>query len=234
MKSFNILLTFGMMVLYLSAFSQQKTVIKKSKDIFGNTVIEDNKGNKKTISKDIFGNTVIEDNKGNKKTIGKDIFGNAIIGSNQARYKIGRDIFGNLEYEQNYQRRAYLKKDIFDAWIFTDANNNELAYSKEFWADINRASSGNEESVFLDMIAMCRNAKNYKGKYSVDIFGNLQFANSYNEKASLSKDIFNQFIYEDSKGNKITYSADEWTYGCDRFSSDKQAFLYLIDKYLFN
>ena len=42
---------------YLEVNQKQKTV---KKDIFGNTVIEDDKGNKKTIKKDIFGNTIIE------------------------------------------------------------------------------------------------------------------------------------------------------------------------------
>ena len=35
--------------------------------------------NRKTIKKDIFGNTIIEDNKGHKQIIKKDIFGNSTI-----------------------------------------------------------------------------------------------------------------------------------------------------------
>ncbi len=46
---------------------------------FGNTIIEDNNGNKKTIKKDIFGNTIIEDSKGHRQIIKKDIFGNSTI-----------------------------------------------------------------------------------------------------------------------------------------------------------
>ena len=44
-----------------------------------NTVIENNKGYKKTIKTDIFGNKIIEDNHGKKQIIKKDIFGNVII-----------------------------------------------------------------------------------------------------------------------------------------------------------
>ena len=44
-----------------SVTNQGKKTIKK--DIFGDTVIEDNHGNRKTIKKDIFGDTVIEDNR---------------------------------------------------------------------------------------------------------------------------------------------------------------------------
>lgn len=60
-----------------SKINQRKQTV--TKDIFGNTVIEDSRGNKKTIKKDIFGDTVIEDGRGNKKVIKKDIFDNIII-----------------------------------------------------------------------------------------------------------------------------------------------------------
>ena len=52
---------------------------KASKRYLGNTVIENNKGYKKTIKTDIFGNKIIEDNHGKKQIIKKDIFGNVII-----------------------------------------------------------------------------------------------------------------------------------------------------------
>lgn len=60
-----------------SVTNQGKKTIKK--DIFGDTVIENNKGYKKTIKTDIFGNKIIEDNHGKKQIIKKDIFGNVII-----------------------------------------------------------------------------------------------------------------------------------------------------------
>lgn len=60
-----------------SKINQRKRTV--TKDIFGNTIIEDDKGNKKTIKKDIFGNLIIEDRNGNKKVIKKDIFDNIII-----------------------------------------------------------------------------------------------------------------------------------------------------------
>ncbi len=46
-------------------------VIRKllKKIFLGNTIIEDNNGNRKTVKKDIFGNTIIEDNKGHKQII---------------------------------------------------------------------------------------------------------------------------------------------------------------------
>lgn len=83
-----------------SVTNQGKKTIKK--DIFGDTVIEDNRGNRKSIKKDIFGNTVIENNKGYKKTIKTDIFGNKIIEDNHGKKQIvKKNIFGNVIIE-NY------------------------------------------------------------------------------------------------------------------------------------
>lgn len=81
-----------------SKINQRKQTV--TKDIFGNTIIEDDKGNKKTIKKDIFGNTIIEDSKGNKKTIKKDIFGDTVIEDGRGNKKvIKKDIFDNIIIE---------------------------------------------------------------------------------------------------------------------------------------
>ena len=76
-----------------SVTNQGKKTIKK--DIFGDTVIEDNHGNRKTIKKDIFGDTVIEDNRGNRKTIRKDIFGDTVIGHFLSYDRLGTETDGN-------------------------------------------------------------------------------------------------------------------------------------------
>ena len=55
------------------------SIISFPKDIFGNTIIEDDKGNRTTIKKDIFGNEIIEYGNGHGKIIKKDIFGNTVI-----------------------------------------------------------------------------------------------------------------------------------------------------------
>ncbi len=49
------------------------------KDILGNIIIRDDKGNRTTIKKDIFGNEIIEYGNGHGKIIKKDIFGNTVI-----------------------------------------------------------------------------------------------------------------------------------------------------------
>ena len=49
------------------------------KDILGNIIIRDDKGNRTTIKKDIFVNEIIEYGNGHGKIIKKDIFGNTVI-----------------------------------------------------------------------------------------------------------------------------------------------------------
>lgn len=60
---------------------QGKRTVKK--DILGNIIIEDDRGNRKTVKKDIFGNLTIEDDKGNRKTVREDILGNITIEDNK-------------------------------------------------------------------------------------------------------------------------------------------------------
>lgn len=122
----------------LRTHSGEKGVEEKvSKDIFGNTVIEDNSGNKKTIGKDIFGNTVIEDNKGNKTTVKTDISGNKVIEDNKGNKKtISKDIFGNTVIEDNKGNKTTVKTDIFGNKVIEDNKGNKLTVKKDIHGDI--------------------------------------------------------------------------------------------------
>ena len=60
-----------------SGVAQGRETVEK--DILGNIIIRDDKGNRTTIKKDIFGNEIIEYGNGHGKIIKKDIFGNTVI-----------------------------------------------------------------------------------------------------------------------------------------------------------
>lgn len=60
-----------------SGVAQGRETVEK--DILGNNIIRDDKGNRTTIKKDIFGNEIIEYGNGHGKIIKKDIFGNTVI-----------------------------------------------------------------------------------------------------------------------------------------------------------
>lgn len=148
--------------------------------------------------------------------------------------KIERDIFGYLQYEGGNDRKATLKKDIFDAWIYTDSRNNEVEFSKEYWDDILGNFNQNDTRAFIWLIDMCADLSNYKEKYKIDIFGYQQYENNQRESASLKKDIFDKMIYEDNRGNKIEFSENQWRKMLKRHRSDKKVFMDLIQRYLFD
>ena len=60
-----------------SGVDQERETVEK--DILGNIIIRDDKGNRTTIKKDIFGNEIIEYGNGHVKIIKKYIFGNTVI-----------------------------------------------------------------------------------------------------------------------------------------------------------
>lgn len=233
MKRYHILSVLCAFLLSVNFYAQGNRTI----DAGGNTIADDGV-TKRIIKKDVFGNTVIEDNNGNKLTIGnkttkkKDIFGNTVIESRGNKIKVGRDIFGYLEYEDN-SKKASLKKDIFDAWIYSDSNGNEIKYSKEFWADIKKGFRNDEEKIFFWLLDICKSVTDFKEEYKVDIFGYLEYKNSLKETASLKEDIFDNIIYKDSKDNEIKYSKDIWNKTFKRKGSKYKAFSGLVHSYLY-
>jgi len=88
--------------------------LKISKNIFGDTEVQDNYGNKTTIGKNIFGETEIKDNKDNKTTIRKNIFGDTEIEDSKGnKTTIKKNIFGDTEIEDSKGNKTTIKKNIF-------------------------------------------------------------------------------------------------------------------------
>lgn len=182
-----------------------------------------------TSRRGIYDDAIVENKKDRKRKIREDIFGNTIIETRNNKIKIGRDIFGYLQYEDNTMK-ASLKKDVFDNTVYTDSKGNEIKYSKEYWADINEDFRNNEEGIFMWLIEVCSETRNFKEEYSVDIFGYLQYKNSRNETSSLKKDIFDNTIYSDTKGNEIKYSKEYWAdINRDFRNDERDIFMWLID-----
>jgi len=217
-----------------------------STDIHGNLNYQ-NQGFRATLSKDIFDNRIYKDSRHNEASYSKDIWEEAFSGfkgnerkilfwlinsfrgleNTKERYK--RNIHGNFEYTYN-DFKATLSKNIFDEAVFKDNFGNELKYSKEFWADIIEDFEGNEMEVFHWMNDQCRNKKNYKAEFKVDIFGYLQYKNSKGEKATLSKDIFDKIKYQDSVGSKIEFTEERWNKLTKRYGSQTRVFMSILSK----
>lgn len=112
--------------------SSNKKVYKK--DIFGNTIVQDENGRViATIKKDIFGNQIEEDGKGGRKVYKKDIHGNTIVkdekGNTIATFK--QDIFGNQIEEDGTGGKKVYKKDIFGNIVVQDGSGRVIGTYKK-------------------------------------------------------------------------------------------------------
>lgn len=219
-------------------------------DIKGDLIYEDREGNKASLSKNIFGDKIYKDNRNNEITYASDIWDDvfpefrsekqilswlveSLRNAKNLKEKYKRNIHGNLEYEKN-GFKASLSKSIFDEGIYKDSYDNEIKYSKEYWAEILSDFKNKDVQIFFWMIDQCHDIKNYKEEYKIDIFGHQQFKNSRNQTASLSKNIFDKMIYKDSSGTTIEYSLKEWDRIAKRNQSDKKAFINLVQRHLLN
>lgn len=101
---------------------------------------------------DIFGSTVIEDNRGNKSETGTDIFGNRTHRerSNGRDISLSRDLRGALQYRSD-GNTASLGVDIFGKWKYEDSAGNKFEFGDAAWSKLLRRY-GNDERVFFFLI----------------------------------------------------------------------------------
>lgn len=90
------------------------------------------------------------------------------------RISVTTDIFGDLQYsDDDMKYKATLKKDIFDALIFTDNKQNSITYEKKF-IDIKfpgiLSNKQRKTDMFMDLIREQFDNQKYVTKYSVTIF----------------------------------------------------------------
>jgi hypothetical protein len=105
-----------------------------------------------TYKVNIFDKVVIEDNRNKKIEYGDDIFGNPSYEETNISKKtsLKRDIFGHLIY-QSGNEDAKLAKNIFDQWVYTDSEENELKFSASTWKKLLKRHR-TEERIFLFLI----------------------------------------------------------------------------------
>ncbi len=103
-------------------------------------------------SVDIFGTTIIEDNRGNKVEMGTDIFGNPTYDekSGGVQTSISRSLNGMLEYRSGGES-ASLGKDVFNKWTYRDSSGNKFEFGDRTWDKLIRRF-GNDENVFRFLV----------------------------------------------------------------------------------
>lgn len=135
-----------------------------------------------------------------------------------------------LCYENNAGLKAKLTKNIFDEYVYSDNNKNEIKYSPEFWNSISVPFRNNEKDILIWLAKQRAFDTEYKEEFKIDIFGDQQYRNNRSYTASLKKDIFDVYIFSDSNRNKLQYEKDIWTALLFNDGGDKNFFfMSLID-----
>ncbi|MDU1889460.1 MAG: hypothetical protein E6767_02115 [Dysgonomonas sp.] len=225
-----------------------KEVYKRN--IHGTLLYERGDNFKASIEKNFFGEVIYKDSYNNQQKLSKEFWENLkrdfdnneieilfwMMDQDQAsvgkKTELARDIHGRLNYEKD-DFKATLQENIFNDGVYTDSNKNEVKFSKEFWSELLRDYDNSDTNIFFEIMDQCKDLKNYKEEYKIDIFGHRQYSNNQREKASLSTNIHDRKIYEDSKGNKIEYAPDVWKRLISRYKTENKIFLDLVRRHLF-
>lgn len=127
------------------------------------------------------------------------------------RGSVDTDIFGALQYKSTDGKyKASLKKDIFDALIFTDSRNNKLEYEKKYLNNVEPGLLGNKEEQIRMLRRLVRENKNnsgYNATFKIDIFDKTIIQDNKGYKYENSKDIFgNTNVQEQVNGSKSQFT----------------------------
>ena len=165
------------------------------KDIFGNLQYKENNF-EASVETNVFKDKIYKDNNGNKITYTKKYIDalnkqriefednkqllNRLVrfckNKNNYKEEYSIDVFGDLQYQEN-NFKASIETNVFDDKVYKDSNNNQIKYSKEFIDIVNKQGYGfeNDNQLLNRLLQFCKDKKNYKEEYSVDIFGDINF-----------------------------------------------------------
>lgn len=122
-----------------------------------------------------------------------------------------RDFFGDLIYKS--VRNGYsasLKKDVFDAYVFTDNHQNKLTYGKKYLRlEYEGGIQGDEEErmFFWELIRQYGREHDYQATFQVDVFDRVVIEDNRDYKLTEGKDIFgNQVREETINGDRVKIS----------------------------
>ena len=192
-----------------------------------------------------------------RQVIETDIFGNLKYRSDGGSYSatLKKNIFDDLVFSDNRRNEIkYEKKYLLEQYPGILVNTNK---QRTLFMDLireNRRSEGYQAKYSIDIFdkLIIEDNKGYKLEQGTDIFGSIQRNEQINgvntklgktlngtleftagkDKASLQKDIFNRRIYSDSFGNKVEFQAETWQRLVQRYATEEDAFLSLVDQFL--
>ncbi|MCL7987266.1 hypothetical protein M8998_04845 [Sphingobacterium sp. lm-10] len=213
MKKFTLLLLLS--CLSLGVFAQRHFV---KTDIFGNLTYRSDDGSyQATLKKNIFDDLVFSDNRRNEITYEKkyllEQYPGILTNSNKQQH-VFIDLIRENRRSENYT--AKYRIDIFDKLIIEDNRGYKLEQGTDIFGSIQRNEQVNGV-----------NTKLHK-----TLNGTWEFIEG-KDKASLTNDIFNRRIYSDSFGNEIEFQAKSWQRLVNRYATEEDAFMSLVDQFFY-
>ncbi|PVH25204.1 hypothetical protein [Sphingobacterium corticibacter] len=185
-------------------------------DIFGDLTYRSNDGGyRATLKKNIFDDLVFKDNQRNEITYEKKYLVNqypGILSNNNQKRTIFLDLIRENRRSEDY--KAKYKIDILDRLIIEDNQGYKLEEKKDIFGSIERNETINGQNIRVRRT-----------------FGDAYEYTKGLDRATLKKGIANKRIYEDSFGNKLEFAAETWKRLVDRYDSEEDAFIFLIDQY---
>ena len=126
------------------------------------------------------------------------------------RISVTTDIFGDLQYrDDDLNYKATLRRNVFDALVFTDSKQNKVTYEKKF-IDLSLPGILEDKPRRTDMLMYLvgERAKDqkYEAKYSVTIFDKVLIADNRGYRLEQDLDIFVSQGYPQSGMNPNKYA----------------------------
>jgi|GEM_PF-3601002 len=158
-------------------------------DIFGNNQYKNNQDETASLEKDIMGNMIYKDSRGNRITIDQknwlqmldrahgdreglfsyfisknsrkhnsvtqyetDLMGHDIFSSDGQKEEIWQDILGDWQYTNNNGTKASLSKNVLGEYIYNDSRGSRITFSPQIWERKLNKSHNDPAMIFRDLI----------------------------------------------------------------------------------
>lgn len=185
-------------------------------DIFGDLTYRSNAGDyRATLKKNIFDDLVFSDNKRNEITFEKKYLLEqypGILTNNNQKRTIFLDLIRENRRSEDY--KAKYKIDILDRLIIEDNRGYKVEEKKDIFGFVQRNETINGQNIRVRRT-----------------FGDAYEYTRGLDRATLQNGIANKRIYEDSFGNKLEFTVETWKRLVNRYKTEEDAFISLIDQY---
>lgn len=187
-------------------------------DIFNDLKFNSERSNySATFKKNIFDDLIFSDNKGNVAEYKKEYLLQTypqVLRNAEAKTNMFRQLIHDNRHDANYH--VTYSVDIFGKVKIEDNRGNKSASETDIF--------GNDQ--YHETI----NGKDLSVNKELD--GRIIYK-SGGRRAEIRKDILDRWIYSDSRGNELRINKQSWAILQQRYGSETNAFLFLVDSFCF-